>query len=313
MNQEIDFAVPDLSGRRAVVTGGSDGMGLRIAARIAAAGAEVVLPVRNRDKGEAAISSILRDNREAYIELGDLDLSSLESIADFARSMQEVGKPIHILINNAGVMTPPARTTTADGFELQLGTNHLGHFALTAQLFPLLRAGGARVTSQLSIAAVSGSINWDDLNWERSYSGMNAYRQSKIAFGLFALEMDRRSRAHQWGLSSNISHPGIAPTSLLAARPELGRARPTASRRVIRMLSRIGVTGTVDSAGLPALAAATSPTAHGGQFWGPGGFQHLGGAPTLQKLYSPLDDPDAAHRIWRRSEELVGVSFPSVQ
>lgn len=199
MNQRIDYAVPDLSGRRAVVTGGSDGMGLQIAARIAAAGAEVILPVRNRKKGEAAISSILRRSPEARIELGDLDLSSLESIADFAQSMREVWKPIHILINNAGVMTPPARTTTADGFELQLGTNHLGHFALTAQLFPLLRAGGARVTSQLSVAAASGSINWDDLNWERSYSGMNAYSQSKIAFGLFALELDRRSRAHQWG------------------------------------------------------------------------------------------------------------------
>lgn len=115
------------------------------------------------------------------------------------------------------------------------------------------------------------------------------------------------------GVSSNISHPGIAPTSLLAARPELGRARPTASRRVIRVLSQSGVIGTVDSAGLPALAAATSATADGGQFWGPKGFQHLEGAPAMQKLYAPLDDSDAARRIWRRSEELVGVSFPSVQ
>ena len=311
MNQKMTITVPDLTGRRAVLTGGSDGMGLEIAERLAAAGADLILPVRNRKKGEAAVSNILRRHLDARIELADLDLSSLDSVAAFGQNMREVGKPIHILINNAGVMTPPARTTTSDGFELQFGTNHLGHFALTAQLFPLLRAGGARVSTQLSVAARSGGINWSDLNWERSYSGMKAYQQSKIALGLFALELDRRSRAQDWGVSSNISHPGIAPTSLLAARPELGRTRPTYGRGLIRGLSRLGVTGTAETAGMPAIVAAASADAQGGQFWSPAGFQRLTGAPALQKLYAPLTDRDSAARIWTKSEELTGVSFPA--
>ncbi|MCZ9340482.1 short chain dehydrogenase, partial [Streptomyces sp. TRM76130] len=150
--------------------------------------------------------------------------------------------------------------------ELQFGTNHLGHFALVAHLLPLLRAGQARVTSQLSIAAGQGAINWNDLNWERSYRGGRAYSQSKIAFGLFALELDRRSQAHGWGITSNLSHPGIAPTSLLAARPEVGRAKDTVSVRLIRFLSPRGIiVGTLHTAQLPALYAATSPDAERGE------------------------------------------------
>ncbi|MDT0310696.1 SDR family oxidoreductase, partial [Streptomyces sp. DSM 44917] len=144
-----------------------------------------------------------------------LDLSSLDSVAALGGSLAEEGRPIHLLVNNAGVMTPPDRQTTADGFELQFGTNHLGHFALVGRLLPLLQAGQARVTSQISVSADRNAINWDDLNWERSYNGMGAYSQSKIAFGLFGLELDRRGRAEGWGLTSNLSHPGVAPTSLL--------------------------------------------------------------------------------------------------
>jgi NAD(P)-dependent dehydrogenase (short-subunit alcohol dehydrogenase family) len=179
-----------------------------------------------------------------------------------------------------------------------------------AQLLPLLRAGRARVTSQISIAADQGAINWDDLNWQRSYDGMKAYSQSKIAFGLFALELERRSAAGGWGITSNLSHPGIAPTRLLAARPELGRDRPTPLRRVITVLSRLGVLGTVESAGLPALYAATSPDARGGAFYGPCGFRHLGGAPAEQQLYSRLRSLEDAQRMWRASEELTGMRFP---
>ncbi|TDB83278.1 SDR family NAD(P)-dependent oxidoreductase, partial [Micromonospora fluostatini] len=199
----IDITLPDLSGKRAVVTGASDGMGLGMATRLAAAGAEVILPVRNPRKGEAAITTIRRAAPGATFSLRSLDLSSLESVAALGDTLREEGHPIHILINNAGVMRPPNRQSTADGFELQFGTNHLGHFALVGRLLPLLRAGGARVTSQVSIAARRGRINWDDLNWDRSYHGMRAYSQSKIAFGLFGLELDRRSRAHGWGITSN--------------------------------------------------------------------------------------------------------------
>ncbi|NJQ03152.1 SDR family oxidoreductase [Streptomyces zingiberis] len=307
----IDIATPDLSGRRAVVTGASDGMGVQLATRLAAAGAEVVMPVRNQRKGEAAIARIRQATPTAKVSLRELDLSSLSSVAALGRTLTDEGLPIHFLINNAGVMTPPDRQTTADGFELQFGTNHLGHFALVAQVLPLLRAGGARVTSQSSVAARRGAINWDDLNWERSYDGMKAYRQSKIAFGLFGLELDRRSRASGWGITSNVSHPGVAPTSLLAARPEVGRSSDTAAYRVINALSRRGLLlGTPRTAMLPALYAATSPDAGGELFYGPQGPGGLGGAPGQQTLYRPLRSAQEATRIWQVSEELTHVRFP---
>jgi NAD(P)-dependent dehydrogenase (short-subunit alcohol dehydrogenase family) len=305
-----DITVPDLTGRRAVVTGASDGVGLGIAARLAAAGAEVVLPVRNPRKGEAALAAIADRTPGADVSLRTLDLSSLASVTDLGATLREEGRPIHILINNAGVMTPPDRQSTADGFELQFGTNHLGHVALVAHLMPLLRAGQARVTSQISVAARSGTINWPDLSWERSYDGMRAYSQSKIAFGLFGLELDRRSRANGWGITSNLSHPGIAPTNLLSARSEVGRDRPTLGRRVIGALSARGIlVGSVESAGLPALYAATSPEAGGGLFYGPGGPGNLGGAPAEQKLYPPLRIAEEAERVWTVSEELARVGL----
>lgn len=308
----VDITVPDLTGRRAVLTGGSDGIGLGIAKRLAAAGAELVLPVRNRAKGQAAAAEIHSAAPGAAVLLEDLDLSSLESVATFGESLRRDGAPIHLLINNAGVMTPPQRQTTVDGLELQMGTNHLGHVALVAHLLPLLRAGQARVTSQVSVAAAGGGINWDDINWEHSYDGMKAYRQSKIAFGLFGLELERRSRAAGWGITSNLSHPGVAPTSLLSARPELGRTTDTPQVRLIRWLSRHGwVVGTAVSAGLPALMAATSPDAEAGALHGPRGFQHLGGAPAVQRLYKPLRDAEEAKRAWSVSEKLAGVTFPA--
>jgi NAD(P)-dependent dehydrogenase (short-subunit alcohol dehydrogenase family) len=304
----IDITVPDLSGKRAVVTGASDGIGLGLATRLAAAGAEVLLPVRNPRKGEAATTTIRQRNPNANVSLRALDLSSLDSVAALGEALRAEGHPIHILINNAGVMTPPNRQTTADGFELQLGTNHLGHFALVGQLLPLLRAGRARVTSQISVAANRNSINWDDLNWERSYHGMRAYSQSKIAFGLFGLELDRRSQANGWGITSNLSHPGIAPTSLLAARPEVGRDQDTRGVRMIRALSARGILlGTVETAKLPALYAATSPHAKSGGFYGPRGLGHMSGPPGEQKLYSRLRSTEDAQRIWQLSEELVNV------
>ena len=310
MPRTSDITLPDLSGRRAVVTGASDGVGVGIATRLAAAGAEVLMPVRNARKGEAAITGILRQYPAANVSLRELDLSSLQSVAALGETLRQEDRPIHILINNAGVMTPPDRRTTADGFELQFGTNHLGHFALVARLLPLLRAGRARVTSQISVAANQGAINWQDLNWERSYDGMKAYSQSKIAFGLFGLELDRRSRAEGWGITSNLSHPGIAPTNLLAARPDVGRARQTTGRRIIGALSRRGIlVGTVETAGFPALYAATSPDARSARFYGPSGPGHLGGPPAEQKLYSRLHSVEDAQRIWRASEELTRVSF----
>ncbi|MFI6314183.1 SDR family oxidoreductase [Nocardia fusca] len=309
-----DVTVADLSGKLAVVTGASDGVGLALATRLAAAGAEVVMPVRNPRKGEAAVAKIERQHPEAVVSLRDLDLSSLDSVAALGDTLRGENRPIHILVNNAGVMTPPDRQTTADGFELQFGSNHLGHFALVAHLLPLLRAGSARVTSQISVAANENAINWDDLNWERSYHGCRAYSQSKIAFGLFGLELDRRSRAAGWGITSNLSHPGIVPTSLLAARPEVGRAQDTVAVRAIRALSRRGIlVGTVETALLPALVAATAPDARGARLYGPSGFRHLSGPPAEQALYSRLRGADDAERIWEISEKLTRTSFPVVE
>lgn len=304
------LTLPDLSGRRALVTGASDGIGLGIAQRLAAAGAEVILPVRNRAKGEAAAARIRLDHPAARLTVRDLDLASLESVAALGRELRAEGHPIHILVNNAGVMTPPERQSTVDGIELQLGTNHLGHVALVAHLLPLLSAGRARVTSQISVAARSGDMNWNDLNWESFYDGRRAYSQSKIALGLFGLELQRRSDALGWGITSNLSHPGVAPTSLLTARPELGRDRDTPQIAVIRRLSRAGILlGTLESAQLPALMAATSTQARGGQVYGPAGPGNLGGAPAEHPLYRPLRDPAEADRVWRVSEELAGVTL----
>ncbi|MEU7487014.1 SDR family oxidoreductase [Streptomyces sp. NPDC042319] len=305
---DFDITVPDLSGKRAVVTGGSDGIGLGIATRLAAAAAEVVLPVRNPSKGEAALDAIRAQVPGADVSLRTLDLSSLASVAALGKTLLAEDRPIHLLVNNAGVMTPPERQTTAEGFELQFGTNHLGHFALVAHLLPLLRAGRARVTSQISVAANRNAINWDDLHWERSYDGMRAYSQSKIAFGPFGRELDRRSAVGDWGITSNLSHPGVAPSNLLAARPEVGRARDTWGVRVIRALSASGILlGTVRTAALPALYAATSPHAERGAFYGPSGPGHLGGPPAQQKLYSRLRSTNDAQRTWEVSEELAGV------
>lgn len=307
----LDITVPRLTGTRAVVTGGSDGIGLGIATRLAAAGAAVVLPVRNLRKGEAAVATVRATVPAAAVSLYPMDLASLESIAAFGETLRGDGEPIHLLVNNAGVMTPPDRQTTVDGFELQLGTNHLGHVALVSHLLPLLRAGRAHVTSQVSIAANQGAINWDDLNWERSYDGMRAYSQSKIALGLFGLELGRRSDANGWGLTSNLAHPGVAPTSLLAARPELGRAGDTRTVRAIRWLSARGIlVGTPESAALPALYAATSPHAEAGRLYGPKGPGHLGGLPAEQTMYSRLRSEDDARRVWQLSEELTAAPFP---
>jgi len=305
MPRTYDLTIPDLTGRLAVVTGASDGIGHIIATRLAQAGAEVVMPVRSQQKGEAAAQRIRSAVDGATVSTRSLDLSSLESVAALVAQLTSEGRPVHLLVNNAGVMRPPQRQETTDGFELQWGTNHLGHVALTLGLLPLLRAGGARVTHQTSIAARSGELNWDDLNHDETYDVMKAYTGSKIAVGLFARELDARSRAGGWGISSNLCHPGISPTNLLAAQPAMGRDRVPAERRLIGVLSRTGVVGTPRSAALPALMAATGADSRGDQFFGP--KRTVGGPPARQELWAPLRRMDDARRVWEVSERLVGV------
>jgi NAD(P)-dependent dehydrogenase (short-subunit alcohol dehydrogenase family) len=308
--KNIDIPLPDLTGKLALVTGASDGIGFHIAARLARAGAEVVLPVRNDSKGRAAAQRIRDRIPGARLEVRALDLSSLASVAILSEELLGEERPIHILINNAGVMTPPTRQTTIDGFELQFATNHLGHFALTTQLLPLLKAGRASVTSQVSVAANQNAVLWDDLNAQKTYHAMRSYSSSKIALGLFAMELHRRSTAGAWGIRSNLSHPGVSPTNLLAAQPSMGRTTDTTEVKLIRALSRRGILlGTAQSAALPAVLAATSPEATGGRFYGPRGLGHLGGAPAEQPLYSRLRSPEDGKRIWERSEALIGGRF----
>lgn len=300
------LTLPDLSGRRVLVTGASDGIGLEIAARFAGAGAEVVVPVRNRDKGAAAVARITAQHPGASVLLEDLDLSSLESVSTLGERMRSEGTPIDVFVGNAGVMNPPQRQTTRDGFELQFGTNHLGHVALVGALLPLLRAANGRVVMQSSVAAQRASIRWDDLQSERDYDVARAYGQSKLACALFALELGRRSRNGVWGITSAVSHPGVAPTSLLAARPEIGRSGDTVAVRLIRWLSARGLlVGTPASAAEPALVAATDADLDGG-FVGPTGPGQLGGPAGRRKPWAPLLRDDDAARLWDVSESLVG-------
>jgi NAD(P)-dependent dehydrogenase (short-subunit alcohol dehydrogenase family) len=300
------LTLPDLGGRRVLVTGASDGIGLEIAARFAGAGAEVVVPVRNRDKGAAAVARITAQHPDASVLLEDLDLSSLESVSTLGERMRSEGTPIDVFVGNAGVMNPPERQTTRDGFELQFGTNHLGHVALVGALLPLLRAADGRVVMQSSVAAQRASIRWDDLQSERDYDVARAYGQSKLACALFALELGRRSRAGGWGITSAVSHPGVAPTSLLAARPEIGRSGDTVAVRLIRWLSARGLlVGTPASAAEPALLAATDADLDGG-FVGPTGPGQLGGPAGRRKPWAPLLRDDDAARLWDVSESLVG-------
>ncbi|MDR6169730.1 SDR family oxidoreductase [Curtobacterium sp. SORGH_AS_0776] len=302
------LTLPDLGGRRVLVTGASDGIGLEIAARFAGAGAEVVVPVRNRDKGAAAVARITAQHPGASVLLEDLDLSSLESVSTLGERLRSEGTPIDVFVGNAGVMNPPERQTTRDGFELQFGTNHLGHVALVGALLPLLRAANGRVVMQSSVAAQRASIRWDDLQSERDYDVARAYGQSKLACALFALELGRRSRAGGWGITSAVSHPGVAPTSLLAARPEIGRSGDTVAVRLIRWLSARGLlVGTPASAAEPALLAATDADLDGG-FVGPTGPGQLGGPAGRRKPWAPLLRDEDAARLWDVSESLVESS-----
>ena len=209
--------MPSQVGKRAVVTGANSGIGYETALALAHAGAEVILAVRSEQKGREALAKIRALSPQAKVRLELLDLSKLASVAEFSRRLNAEGQPLDILINNAGVMMLPQRQLTAEEFEMQLGVNYLGHFALTAQLLPLLRKAPApRVVNLSSLMHRVGKIHFDDLQLERGYTPTKAYAQSKLAPLMFALELQRRSDASGWGLMSNAAHPGIATTELIA-------------------------------------------------------------------------------------------------
>lgn len=212
--------IPPMAGKHAVVTGATGGLGFETAFALAGAGAEVVLTGRNDAKGSEAIDRICERYPHAIVSYETLDLASLASVAAFVRRFGAMYTSLDLLINNAGVMALPVRQTTADGFEMQLGTNYLGHYALTAQLLPFLRrANTPRVVNLSSLAHRSGKIDFDDLQGTAPYSPMKAYTQSKLAMLIFAIELQRRSDANGWGLMSNAAHPGFARTDLITKGP----------------------------------------------------------------------------------------------
>jgi NAD(P)-dependent dehydrogenase (short-subunit alcohol dehydrogenase family) len=306
--------VPDLSGKLAVVTGSNSGLGFGLARRLSGAGADVVMAIRNRSKGEAAIHEIRATVPDAKLTIKPLDLSSLASVAALGEQLNSDGRPIDILINNAGVMTPPERDTTTDGFELQFGSNHLGHFALTAHLLPLLRAAEhPRVVSLSSIAARQGRIHFDDPQFAKSYTPMQAYAQSKLAVLMFARELDRRSQAAGWGILSDAAHPGLTKTNLQISGPSHGRAKPSTMEQLYKLSWRLApfLWQEIDEGILPALYAATSPQAQGGAFYGPHGiYEAAGGGVKAAKVPARARDDAAGRHLWDISEQLTGVSYP---
>jgi NAD(P)-dependent dehydrogenase (short-subunit alcohol dehydrogenase family) len=306
-----DIVIPDQSGTLAVVTGANSGLGLGITRRLVAAGAEVILAVRNADKGRQAMQDVLAENPRARLSIELIDLASLQSIGEFIARLNAAGRPLNLLINNAGVMMPPTRHTTSDGFELQFGANHLGHFALTAGLLPLLRkSGSARVMTMSSGLNHLGSIHFDDLQWERRYIPALAYGQSKLANLLFARELNRRSLERGWGILSNAAHPGATHTNLQVAGPSLGRNGQGAGLGM-RMATLIpALWQEVPQGILPALYAATSPAALGGAYYGPNGFAEMTGMPKLAMLPGKAKNAATATRLWQVSEQLTQFHFP---
>jgi NAD(P)-dependent dehydrogenase (short-subunit alcohol dehydrogenase family) len=294
--------IPSQLGRTVVVTGATGGLGYETALALAKAGSEVILTGRDDRKGQRALEKISREVIGAKAAYERLDLASLASIADFAQRMQ-ARQSLDLLINNAGVMALPRRQTTADGFEMQFGTNHLGHFALTARLMPLLRrASGPRVVSVSSLAHRTGSIDFDDLQGAHVYSPWKAYGQSKLACLMFALELQRRSDAAGWNLLSNAAHPGFARTNLFASGP--GGLFSLATGFAAPLFGHSAADGA-----RPILFAATSPEARPGVYYGPGGFSELRGAPAPALIMPRARDAAAAARLWDVSGKLTGTSF----
>ncbi|HWF35119.1 MAG TPA: oxidoreductase [Solirubrobacteraceae bacterium] len=295
--------IPDQTGRLAVVTGANSGLGLVTARELARAGAEVIIACRDTGKGERALATIRAAVPGAHAEVQQLDLADLSSVKAFAARLGETHERIDLLINNAGVMALPRRTTV-DGFESQLATNHLGHFALTGLLLgPLLAAPHPRVVTLSSMVHRIGRINFADLQGERRYHRWIAYGQSKLANLLFAFELQRRAGGAGTNLQSLAAHPGYAATNLQSAGPEVA-----AERWGMALANRV-IAQSADMGALPTLYAATVPDLPGGTFVGPGGPGEMRGAPRPVTAKARAYDTEAARRLWDVSEELTGVRY----
>ena len=305
--------IPSQAGKRVIITGANSGIGYHAAVMLARKGAHVVLACRDRQRGEAALARLDAESPGAQTELGILDLASLSSVREFAANELAQHRPLHLLINNAGVMAPPHRLETADGFELQFGTNVLGHFALIGLLLPAIVRAAAespekpRIVTIASIAHKRGRLNFDDIQYTKGYAPMKAYQQSKLANLMLAFELDRRLRAAGSSIMSISAHPGVAHTNLFVK----GNYSPAekAARRMLGQVIEFLLNSDAEGA-LPTLYAATSPDAAEGGYYGPQGFQEMRGEHVGPAKVAPqAHDSAAAAHLWDLCEVLTEVRF----
>lgn len=298
--------MPDMTGKVVIITGANSGLGLESTKAIAKKGATIVMACRNMQKAEQAKKEVIREVPNAKLDVMQLDNASLDSVKSFAEAFKEKYDRLDLLLNNAGVMAIP-RTETDDGFEMQLGVNHLAHFALTGLLLDLLtRTPNSRVHSVSSSAAWGGEIKIDDLNSEQEYGRWDAYGQSKLANAVFATELNHRLKAAGHDTIANSSHPGLVMTNLQTNSLQMSGAPFT--ERVLYGLIGPLVGQDVSMGVLPQLYASTAPQAKGGVFYGPKTFR-IRGYPVEQEVNDAVDDVNLRKRFWEKSEELTGVSY----
>ena len=303
------YTVPDQTGKRVIVTGANSGTGQEAARRLAEAGAHVIMAVRTVAKGDQARAGILARHPGASLEVRRVNLADLASVREFSDGLLDDATPVDLLVNNAGVMAPPARMTTADGFELQFGSNFLGPFALTLRLLPVVLAAPApRVVTMSSGIANFGRIHFDDLEWERRYSANFAYAQSKLADLMMSLRLAAIAAERDWNLMSNAAHPGFTRTNLQTAGASLGRDKP--KRTMFNSLHFLP-SQEVGPGTEPLLYAATSPSAVSGGYYGPGRMMGLVGPTTFVRPPRRARDTAAAARLWTEAERLTGVRLPA--
>ena len=296
-------AMPSQAGRLAIVTGATSGIGYEAALALAGAGAEVVLAARNAAKAEAAMASIRTRHPNAQLAAYPLDTARLASVQAFGDRWRAEGRPIDILLLNAGIASVPRREETEDGFERQLGTNHLGHFALTGLLLPFLhRRPTSRIVPVASLAHRSGRIHFDDPQLHRAYGPQRAYRQSKLAMLMFGLELDRRLKAAGLPIRAIPVHPGAARTDVFRRGDRAGPVQRLAGHLIFSVIGQSAAQGA-----LPLLFAATAPEAEGGAYYGPDGIWELQGHPTRADIAAHARDGATAERLWSVSEALTGI------
>lgn len=306
-------AIPPQNGKLAYITGANSGIGYHAALELARAGATVILGCRDSAKAASARQRILAEVPGAHVEIATLDLGRLDAVRAAAQTFLSTGRTLDLLIDNAGIMALPERRVTPEGFELQLGTNHFGHFALTGLLLPALlrsKAGPPRIITVSSIAHRGATMDFHNLEWERGYEPWPAYRRSKLANLLFGFELERRLQRAGSSPMSVVVHPGVSNTNLFKAGPGSAKGLKTFIAQSIAVPLVMRVFGQSDAQGaLPILYAATAPEIQGGRFYGPDGFREMKGYPVEVRAEAQAYDEALAARLWEVSEQLTGVRF----